>query len=467
MKHRLAIFILLLFCLCLTGCAAQLSWDEEPAALFQPPAEPSGLERGVPQFNREEHLVYMSPLADGSFQPEGLLTRGEAAQMLYLLLNNPLPGRCSFSDISPVDACYEAVAGLTAWGVISDSSGAFRPDDLISRAQLFTMLKAFCPLSEEENLPYVGSFLRRQGQFEAPAMLPGVASYADISGHWAQAAIESAVALGWLDPGGAFGPDVAVTRAEFCRTMNRVLGRCADEGTILVSGDFSLYSDVPADHPAFADIMEASCAHDYELQNGTEVWLGHTLEPGFHRLLGRLYYVDENGQLLRNARYRNWDFDANGRYTTGLAEADALLAQVLQELGTDDMSDYEALRAVYSYCVWGHSYIRAPWIGSYPDYDRLEHAYRALRFFTNGGGNCYDYASAFGLLARSLGYNAYIVQAQINEFYADHSWVVIPEDGVNFIYDPEMESTRARHYGFDLFRIYNHSIYHYWYDPWW
>lgn len=436
-------------------------------ALFDLPEEPSRLALGVPLLNREEHIAYMAPEADGSFQPDGLLTRGQVAQMLYTLLKNPKEGACSFSDIGPDDACYEAVAGLTAWGVFSDSAGSFRPDDLISRAQLFTMLKAFYPLSETESLPYVGSFLRRQGQFEAPEMLPGIASFSDIAGHWAQAAIESAVALDWLDPGGAFGPDVAVTRAEFCQTMNRILGRSGDEGTILVSGAFTLYSDVPADHPSFADIMEASCSHDYESENGAEVWLGFPLEPGFHRLLGRLYYVNENGRLLRNTRYLNWDFDANGRYTTGLAEVDDLISQILLELGTDDMSASQALRAAYRRCVRGPVYIKIPWVGDYPDYEHLEYAYRTQRFFVYGGGNCYDYAAAFGLLARALGFNAYIVQAQINQYYADHSWVVIPENGVNFIYDPEMESTRSRHYGYDLFRIYNHSIYNYWYSPWW
>ena len=45
---------------------------------------------------------------------------------------------------------------------------------------------------------------------------------------------------------------------------------------------------------------------------------------------------------------------------------------------------------------------------------------------------------------------------------------MIPEDGINYIYDPEMESTRPwRHADFGLFRITNGSIYNYWYSPWW
>ena len=93
---------------------------------------------------------------------------------------------------------------------------------------------------------------------------------------------------------------------------------------------------------------------------------------------------------------------------------------------------------------------------------------RALRFFRHGGGTCYGFAAAFGLLARSLGEHAYIVSAQVNQYYAPHGFVVIPENGVDWIYDVEMEATRMeRHDDLDLFRIKNYGIYNYWYTPDW
>ncbi len=467
MKRLLAIVIAL--CLLLSGCASQLEPLGDSEALFAAPStpDPEAL-HGLPRLETEEHIPYMSAYPSGRFLPDGVVRRGEACQMLYTLLANPIEGHCSFADLDPKDACYEAVAGLTAWGVISDSTGNFNPNGLFSRAQLMTMLAAFYPAEGEGEAPYIGSFLRREAEHESSAILPGIASFTDTANHWASAAIENAVARGWIEAGGEFGPDVALTRWEFCRILNTVLGRKADAGTAVLSPDVPQYSDVPANHEAYADIMEASIPHDYSRQDDIEIWQDYALSPGFHRVQGQLYYVDSEGQLVRNQSYKNWQFDENGRYTTGVAEVDAMLAQVLQELGTDDMSASDALRAAYRYCVQDKVYIKHPWVSYGCEDDRDEHAYRALRFMETGGGTCYDFAAAFGLLARSLGYHCYIVYAQINQYYAEHGWVVIPEDGVNYIYDPEMEATRPwRHSGYDLFGITNHSIYHYWYDPWW
>ncbi len=467
MKRLLAIFIIL--ALCLSGCGPRLQPLGDGTALFEAPPTPDPSARhNLPRLETGEHIPYMAPLSDDTFGPEELVTRGEAAQMLYTLLANPIEGHCSFGDIFPKDDCYEAVAGLAAWGVIADSTGDFNPEALFSRAQLVTMLSAFYPPDGQGKAPYVGSFLRREAEHESASILPGIASFSDTAGHWSAGAVENAVARGWIEPGGEFGPDVAVTRAEFCRILNTVLGRRADVGTVTLSPDIPKFSDVPASHEAYGDIMEACTVHEYIPMDGFEVWQGFPLTPGFHRVQGQLYFVDSEGQLVRNQSISNWRFDENGRYTTGVAEVDAKLAEVLQSLGADDMADWQALQAAYNYCVQGKVYIKHPWPSYGCEDDRDEHAYRALRFMETGGGTCYDFAAAFGLLARSLGYHCYIVFAQINQFYAPHGWVVIPEGGVNYIYDPEMEATRPwRHDGFDLYRITNHSIYHYWYSPWW
>ncbi len=469
MKRIFALVLVLV--LLLSGCAAPAlrAADNYDAALFTPPPtlDPQVL-HARPELQTETHIAYIEPRANGEFAPDEPVTRGEACQMLYALLAEPIEGNCSFADIAPEDDCYEAVAALAAWGVINDSSDNFNPDDLISRAQLFTMLSAFYPPKGEGDAPHVGSFLRRQTDYDSAAILPDIASFSDTADHWAFAAIENAVAQGWVESGGEFGPDYAVTRAQICRLLNRILGRHADLGVVMLSDDIVPYSDVPTEHEAFGDIMEASITHDYTLLDDAELWQGFPLESGFHRRDGRLYYVDKEGQLLRNQSYKNWSFDEYGRYTTGVPEVDEALAQVLIELGADDMSSWNALKAAYLYCVHGKSYTRYPWSTYGCDDDRYEYAYRTLHFIEHGSGSCYDFAAAFGLLARSLGYHCYIVFAEINQFYAPHGWVVIPSGGVNYIYDPEMEATRPeRHGDLDLFQITNHSIYHYWYTPWW
>lgn len=466
MKRLLAIVIAL--ALCLSGCGPQLRPLGDGSALLEAPAtpDPNAL-HGLPQLETEEHIPYIKARTETEFDPEGLVTRGEAAQIFYNLVSNPIEGRCAFGDLSPQDDCYEAVAGLTAWGVFRDSSGDFDPDGLFSRAQLMTILAAFYPPAGKGRAPYVGSFFRQGAKTADAVLLPGISSFSDISDHWACEAIENAVTRNWIHPGGEFGPDVAVTRAELCQLLNRVLDRHADIGTITVCSDIPKYTDVSTAHEAYGDIMEASFPHGYFREDGRELWKDVSLTPGFHRVQGRLYYVDENAQLVRNESYGVWYFDDNGCYTTGVSATDAALAEVLMSLGTDTMDDWDALKAVYRYCVEGKYYMRRPWFSYGCPNDRDEFAYRALSFMEHNSGSCYDFASAFGLLARSLGYRAYIVFARINNARNVHGWVVIPENGVNYIYDTELEAVRPWHYRFELFRSTNHQVYDYYYSPWW
>lgn len=479
MKRLFALGVTLI--LLLSGCGPHEIVASEPAPtpelsryIIAAQREPDRVV-GLPRFASERHEPYMTALPRNHFFPELPVTRGEACQALYSLLESPASGICSFSDLSPSDALYPAVSALTAWGVISDSDGAFDADGLISRAQLLTMLSRFCPAEPENGLEasQLGTFLRRWADIDrlSPETEKNeTVPFTDIEGHWAEAAVENAVDRGWIEAGGKFYPDAAVTRAEFCHWLNCAAGRSCDVAMTLLTDDYEAFVDVPVGHPYYADIMEASCEHEFTVdESGAELWTCEDLEPGFHRVGGQLYCVKDDGTLLRNEDYKQWHFDANGRYTTGVPAADAALQSVLLELGTDDMTQEQALRAVYLYCTHNHVYIYHDWYSyGFVDYDNDQFPLRALKFIETGGGQCYDYAAAFGLLARSLGYDCHIVKAQVNQYYAPHGWVVIPENGVNYIYDPELESTRPwRHADFGLFRITNHSIYNYWYTPFW
>ncbi len=468
MTRRIFALLLVVCLLALSACGPAAELSAAPAeALFATPAPHEG-PYGLPQLNRDTHIAYMESYPSGRFLPAGVVRRGEACQILYKLLENPIEGQCSFADLAPEDECYEAVSVLTAWSVLSDSEGDFRPQDPLSRAQFVTMLSAFYPPEGEGIAPHVGSFLRHRTDHDAAAILPEVASFSDMNGHWAAGAAENAVARGWLPSGGKFRPDTAITRAEFCRILNAVLGRQCDEAYVLISGEYEIFSDVPCSHPDFGVIMEACYEHRHtQSPDGYELWDENPLEPGFHRAHGHLYYVDKDGTLLRNASYRVWTFDATGRYTTGLPELDNLISQILEELGTDDMSSWSALKAAYRYTV-DHDYVRHP--SSSYGFDGVtdRNALRALRFLSTDGGICYDYAAAFGYFARALGYRAYIVSGQLSVYREAHGWVVIPSGGVNYIYDPEMESAHPeRHGDLDLFQTQHMSIYSYWYTPWW
>jgi len=371
--------------------------------------------KGTPALITDNHPVYMSADSQGNFHPEGGVTRAEACQILYGLMLNPVDGWCSYSDVNKTDQWYNAVACLTAWGILPDSGGSFRPDDAVTGLEFASMLKGF-KLMPAGDVPLT---------------------------------------------------DKPLTRAELCAVLNGVLGRSCDEGTLLVSGA-KLFPDVSPNDPYFGDVMEASVSHDFSVTaDGTEAWLGTALKPGLHPLYGRLYYVGKDGQLARNASYSFWKFGPDGRYTTGNTELDAYLHTALVSCVKPDMTSADALKAAYLYIKDNYSYLN---FGQKPEaYGAVGWEYdRALSFFKNSGDTCYGFGASFGLLARSLGYGAYIVSGRVNEYHYPHSWVVIPEKGINYIYDVELEYARPqRHADLDLYRITNFSVYSYWYDPWW
>lgn len=191
--------------------------------------------------------------------------------------------------------------------------------------------------------------------------------------------------------------------------------------------------------------------------------------PGLYRVDGWLYALGPEGESLRAGEDTVLTFDADGRYTTGDGQLDACLAQALHDSGADALEGDEALRAAYLYIKNDFHYKLKPEDAHTEENGSVDWInQRALRFLMVDGGTCYGYAAAFGLMARCLGCEAHIVAGEINQNYEAHAFVVIPENGVDYIYDVEMEDARPeRHDDLELYRQTNHQIYSYWYEPAW
>jgi len=199
------------------------------------------------------HIAYVNGQGDGKFAPEASMTRAEAAQMLYNLLRDKDTAIAkTFTDV-PTAAWYaEAVNVLASMGTISGiGDGKFEPERNITRAEFATLLVRFAEVS------------------------PGEARFDDVpSTHWAYDYVSTASAFGWvIGLGyGRFEPDRGITRAEAVTLMNRVLGRSPDKAYIESHAEVSSFTDVPSDYWAYYDIAEAATAHDYDKNNGDEVW---------------------------------------------------------------------------------------------------------------------------------------------------------------------------------------------------
>jgi len=201
---------------------------------------------------KDDHFGYVQGFPDGTFKPDGDLTRAQVATMFYrLLVDKTMYGaEKNFTDVAKTHWAYTAIQVLADRGVLQGyPDGTFAPEDSITRAE-------FCAIASR-------FFTVRQ------APVP----YGDLSStYWAYKNVGICYANGWLDDTVLFRPLDNITRAETVVIINRMLERQADK-TFITYNLNNVYSDVSVNGtPTYFDIMEASIAHDFTVTGGTESW---------------------------------------------------------------------------------------------------------------------------------------------------------------------------------------------------
>ena len=204
----------------------------------------------------ELHIQYIQGYPDGTVRPDSNITRAEVASIFWRLLKDSkknLAVSGSFDDVD-INAWYaQAVNYLASIGILEGyEDGTFRPDHNITRAEFATLISHFDDLSSGAVKPFS----------DVPV------------DHWASRYIISAYLKGWVNgyPNGTFMPNNFITRAEVVKAVNYILGRGIKTQDV-PSQYHDLYPDLPVTHWAFAEIIEASVAHDYvRLPDGYEIY---------------------------------------------------------------------------------------------------------------------------------------------------------------------------------------------------
>ena len=154
----------------------------------------------------------------------------------------------------------------------------------------------------------------------------------------------------------------------------------------------------------------------------------------------------------------------DGRYHSGDPELDELLYAIVEEQTDESMTDEEKLHALYCYVSENFGYLRR---SAYEPGETGWENKEALIMFTEGKGNCYNFAAAFCLLARCIGYDAAAysgtVYGQADEGQTrppdrPHGWVEINIDGTDYIFDPDMQAVAAGWKGDDRFYMRDDSF---------
>ncbi|WP_063867997.1 S-layer homology domain-containing protein [Paenibacillus sp. Soil766] len=141
--------------------------------------------------------------ADGSFQPDASITRGEFATVIAKLFNLTADTPASLSDVQQHWAAG-AINALAGTGIISGyGDGTFRPNQEITRAEIIAIIAKLVELK-----PTATS-----------------AGFTDIDGAWNKAQISAAAQMGIISgvAEGSFAPGKEATRAEALTILLRVL----------------------------------------------------------------------------------------------------------------------------------------------------------------------------------------------------------------------------------------------------
>ncbi len=199
--------------------------------------------------NKKDHKAYMFGYPDGNFLPERNMTREEATAMFARLLKDYPRERRSytipFKDVAESDWSQQAIGFMLEKGMIQGyEDNSFRPKAAISRAEFAAMAARFDKLVAGTGNPF--------------SDVPGT--------HWAQGAIDSAAAKGWVTgyPDGSFKPERKITRAEVVNITNKMLDRFADRDFVRSHlSEMIQFKDLTEADWAYFPIMEATNGHDY------------------------------------------------------------------------------------------------------------------------------------------------------------------------------------------------------------
>lgn len=261
----------------------------------------------------------------------------------------------------------------------------------------------------------------------------------------------------------AFGDAQTLTRGEFAIAMHTLLGKDTAERVILLDTS-GFPTDITAERADAVYLLEASVPH--APSDGGILWsemeLPTTHEPGFLHMDGWLYYVQEDGYLLRDGNVGELTFGPDGRYTCGDPVLDQTVAMLLGEFirQNPEATRFELLRMAFDYCHQTFGYRR-----SWDDHPaKGSHGWevqRAKDMFESGKGNCYGFAAAFWALARGLGYEARAISGVVLSDEQPHSWCFIEFDGKDYIFDPQwqFDYTRREIYDYDMFYLPSDDIY--------
>ena len=138
--------------------------------------------------------------------------------------------------------------------------------------------------------------------------------------------------------------------------------------------------------------------------------------------------VNAGSQNWRLVQSSNWSLTGDSALDRGIAS---------------ELSEYTSLSECFYHVAGDFSYISgSKFYGGSAYVDESDTVEFAKEMLSDGGGNCYRFASLFMWLARGLGYDADTMSGWVVGYsgnQAPHGWTQVYEDGDTYVCDPDMQ----------------------------
>lgn len=121
-------------------------WEKSAATEEETPLGSTVDNTGISGLITDDHFAYIGGYTDGTIAPDRQMLRAEVAQMFYNLLSDKSMGsqKANFTDVKSEDWYEEAVKTLASKGIITGyEDGTFNPNGSITRAEFATMASRF------------------------------------------------------------------------------------------------------------------------------------------------------------------------------------------------------------------------------------------------------------------------------------------------------------------------------------
>lgn len=141
------------------------------------------------------------------------------------------------------------------------------------------------------------------------------------------------------------------------------------------------------------------------------------------------------------------DYASCNIQTSGDTYLDALIQELIRNAVSSDMSRAEQVAACYDYMVANY-YYDSNYNYSYASSKRS--VAWATAFLRDGYGTCNEWSAAFVYVMRALGYDAdlyYGGTATSGSGSIEHYWPVVHIDGIDYVFDPQVEGDMTRKSG--------------------